>query len=96
MSSVVAIASCSEEERIEKLGKYFRSYLGDWFTKLVAGVKYSPGVQRELALAMLEHAALALIANTDEAMKEDDEKTADRCLKVAREMLEILERHVHS
>jgi len=86
----------SEEERIEKLGKYFDEFLGNWFAMLLVGVRYSPGVQRELALALLKYAACAMLTSTDEAAKESDEITVERCIKSAHEMLEILERQVHS
>ena len=93
---VAAIMSTSEPERIEKLGAYFRAFLQDWFTGIVAGVKFSEGVMRELTMALLEYAAAALIASSAAAAKEDDDATAERCKKAAREAMAVLEREVLS
>lgn len=90
------LLTTSEAERIEKLAKYFDAFLGNWFAMLLAGVRYSPGVQRELTKALLKYAACAALAATDEAAKERDEKTVERCERAADEMLEVLERQVHS
>lgn len=94
--AVQAIVSGSEEERIKKLGEYFRSYLFGWFKGIVVGVRYTPGVMRELSLALLEHAAAALIASSDPAIGEKDEDTAERCKRAAREAFEVLQREVLS
>ncbi len=90
------ILSRSEEERVAKLGAAFRKFLGDWFGMLVRGVRFSPGVQRELAMALLEMAGAALISPSDAAEKEPDEQTAERILKAARAAFEVLEREVVS
>lgn len=91
-----AIISRSEEERIQKLGAAFRETLSSYFTAIVLGVRYSPGVMRELTMALLEHAAAALIASSDAAQSEADEDTAERCKRAAREALQVLEREVLS
>lgn len=93
---VQAILSRSEEERVDKLGKYFRAFLQDWFTGIVTGVRYSPAVMRELTLALMEYAAAALIASSDPAQGEKDEDTAERCKRAAKEALEVLQREVLS
>lgn len=91
-----AVLSRSEEERVEKLGAYFRDFLQSWFAGIVVGVRYSPGVMRELALAMLQYGAIALIASSDAAMKEPDEETTERALRAAQQAFEVLEREVVS
>lgn len=90
------ILSRNEEDRVAQLGAAFRKFLGNWFQMVVLGVRFSPGVSRELAMAFLEMAAAALIAPSDAAEKEPDEQTSDRCLRAAREAFAVLEREVVS
>lgn len=92
----IAIAATSEAERIEKLGAYFRDFLTGWLAQLVAGVEPSPGVQRELTMALLEHAAISLIATSESAAQEDDDKTVERCERAARAAFAVLEKEIVS
>jgi hypothetical protein len=92
----VAILSRTEEERLEKLGAEFRRFQRQWLVLVMSGCKWTPGLSKTLAMVFLEHAALALIAPSDAAAKEADDKTADRCLAAARAAFEVLEREVLS
>lgn len=71
---VKIVISRSEEERIAKLGKYFREYLHGWLAQVLTGVKFSPGVARELALAFAEMAGAVVMAlpHVDDAVIEAD------------------------
>lgn len=90
------LITTSEEERIAKLGVAFRKFLQDWFVMVVRGVRFSPGVSRELALALLEHAAMALIATSDAAEREPDAETANRCVAAAKAAFDVMSREVLS
>ncbi len=93
MADVQVVLSKGDEDRAKKLGQYFRDYLSDWLGKTLIGMSisgYSERVKDELVLALLEHAAVALIASSDAAKDEPDENTADRSKRAAREVYAVL------
>lgn len=91
-----AILSKNEDERVAQLGVAFRKFIGDYLSMVVVGVKFTPRVARELALAFTEFAASVLIATSDAAANEPDDQTAARCERAAKSAVELIEREVVS
>ncbi len=84
---LVGVLSTSEEERVEKLGKYFRQYLSDYLEKLMQGVKFTPAVAQTFVDALLETAAGISLA--DPAIDDDTiERQAMVWVAEARERLD--------
>ena len=93
------ILSRGDEDRARRLGAYFREFLSDWLAKTLIGMSisgYSERVKDELVMALLEHAAAALIAASDAAKDEPDDETAERAKRAAREVYAVLQREVLS
>lgn len=96
---VKAILSRGDEDRAAKLGAYFRDFLSGWLQQIILGTAlsgYSERVKNELVMALLEHAAVALIAASDSAKDEPDEDTAERAKRAAREVFAVLQREILS
>jgi hypothetical protein len=60
--AVQVLVSTNEDERVTKLGDYFRDYLGSWMASIVAGVAFSDRVATELALVFAELAGAAVLS----------------------------------
>jgi hypothetical protein len=79
----------NQEQRVAKLGTYFRDFLESWTGQIEAGVRMTPEIDRELATALIEFGAMILFAPRA-GDPEPDEKTAVRCINAARTAVEFL------
>lgn len=84
---VKVVLSKSEAERVQKLGAYFREYLHGWLAQVIPGVKFSPGVARELALAFAEMAGAVVLS----LPQVDDRVIEADAIAMAREFVARLE-----
>lgn len=79
------LASTSPEDQVAKLRAYFRDYLSNWYTGIIAGVQprgNQAAILGELALALAQFAAVAILS--DPTREDDDEIVAD-CERMATE-----------
>jgi hypothetical protein len=89
---LVGVVSRNEQERCAKLREYFDKFLGDWLEKVMSGVRYSPGVNRELVEALILTAAAAGLADP----RVPDEIIERRAQEFVKQAVELLEGHARA
>lgn len=87
------ILSTNERERVAKLGEYFRDYLFEWMSAVFRGVSYSPGVERELCMALLETACATTLSRDELG---SDEQNVEHCRRVAKDLRDLIEKELGS
>jgi hypothetical protein len=89
---LVGVLSTSEEERCAKLREHFDAFLSDFLQRVMAGVRYTPGANRELVASFMMWGAAAALADP----RVPDELIERNAKVFTEEALELLEVHARA
>jgi hypothetical protein len=86
---LVGVVSTSEEERCAKLREHFDAFLSDFLARVVAGVRYTPGSNRELVSSFMMWGAAAALSDP----RVPDELIERHTKEFVAQALDLLEAH---
>ena len=96
MPSDKLVVSKSEQERIAQIRAAVESQFHDWFARFTAGVRYTPGVARTVAEALIEFAVVTAVATDNHEKRATDEHTAARCQSLSDKLMAVLDAELFS
>jgi hypothetical protein len=89
---LVGVVSSSEQERCAKLREHFDAFLSDFLQRVLVGVRYSPGVNRELVSSFMMWGAAAALSDP----RIPDELIERHTKAFIEEALQLLEVHARA